>query len=524
MNKLFLFLLGTIFLSYSVPALALETSSQPRSPVSKSSTLEQEARQLYETGQLSEAIPLLQQAIARYRQQGQIPQQAIALRNLALIYQQQGRWQLSERAIAAAKESIFSLPEAEQPNLLAQILEVEGQIALSQAQLEAALDIWQQATNIYRQTGNITGLTQSKVYEAQALRALGFYARAMATLNDLRRQLNDNPNTIAKVKALNSLGDMLRRVGKYRESETVLAESLTIARQLNSTAVEADTLLALGNTIRLDRPAKALEYFQGAIATSPHLETQLQGKLNQFSLLINEAQPERAFTIIPEIEELLEQIPPGSTTIRGRIDLARNLLKSNSDRASDISNYLISALQEARELNLPSLEVAALGTLGTLYERHQRFSEARTLTEQALSITQRINSNDELYQWQWQLGRILKIQGARTEAIAAYTQAVNNLRSLRSDLAAIDSQVQFSFRDSVEPVYRELVALLLHPEATQAELEQAREAIESLQLAELDNFFRDACLDSEPVKIDDLDSEAAIIYTIILKYDIYFSN
>ncbi len=62
----------------------------------------------------------------------------------------------------------------------------------------------------------------------------------------------------------------------------------------------------------------------------------------------------------------------------------------------------------------------------------------------------------------------------------------------------------------MEPIYRELVALLLQPDATgeqqennsqsptpsQNNLKQARELIESLQLAQLENFFRAACLGS----------------------------
>ncbi|NJP20430.1 MAG: CHAT domain-containing protein [Hydrococcus sp. CRU_1_1] len=87
---------------------------------------------------------------------------------------------------------------------------------------------------------------------------------------------------------------------------------------------------------------------------------------------------------------------------------------------------------------------------------------------------------------------------------------------MRGDLVAISSQVQFSFRESVEPIYRELADLLLQPGASQTNLKQAREIIEALQLAQLDNFFRDACLDTKPVQIDQLDPSAAIVYTIIL--------
>jgi CHAT domain-containing protein len=72
----------------------------------------------------------------------------------------------------------------------------------------------------------------------------------------------------------------------------------------------------------------------------------------------------------------------------------------------------------------------------------------------------------------------------------------------------------------VEPVYRELVELLLQSpqgsEPSQQNLQQAREVIESLQLAELDNFFQEACLTTKPVQVDQINPQTAVIYPIIL--------
>lgn len=42
-------------------------------------------------------------------------------------------------------------------------------------------------------------------------------------------------------------------------------------------------------------------------------------------------------------------------------------------------------------------------------------------------------------------------------AIAAYTEAFTILQSLRTDLVMTSSQLRFSFRDTIEPFYRELV-------------------------------------------------------------------
>jgi CHAT domain-containing protein len=53
-------------------------------------------------------------------------------------------------------------------------------------------------------------------------------------------------------------------------------------------------------------------------------------------------------------------------------------------------------------------------------------------------------------------------------------------------------------------------------EVSQENLKQARDVIESLQLAELDNFFQEACLNAQSVDIDAIDRQTAVFYPIIL--------
>ncbi len=188
----------------------------------------------------------------------------------------------------------------------------------------------------------------------------------------------------------------------------------------------------------------------------------------------------------------------------------------------ELAQLLARAVRQAKELNDSRAESYALGQLGHLYEQTQQWSEALSLTNQALALAQGIRAADIAATWHWQQGRILKAQGDVTEAIASYDEAVNTLQSLRQDLVAVNPDVQFSFREQVEPVYRQLVELLLQevdslPEATrQQHLQRSREVIEALQLAELENFFREACLTYKPRPIDAIDSTAAVIYPILL--------
>jgi CHAT domain-containing protein len=181
-----------------------------------------------------------------------------------------------------------------------------------------------------------------------------------------------------------------------------------------------------------------------------------------------------------------------------------------------IADILSLAVTTARQLDDPKAEAYALGQLGTLYEENQQWQEALTLTQQALLIADRLNASEIAWKWQVQLGRLLQRQGEADGAIVAYTEAVHTLSRLRQDLAAMNPDLQFSFRDKVEPVYRELVGLLLQS-PTQPHLIQARETMEALNLAELDNFFREACLTAKSVEVDRIDPKAAAIYPMMIR-------
>jgi CHAT domain-containing protein len=480
--------------------------------------LEQQAQQLYDKDRLTEAIPLLQQAINDYKTQDNLIKEANATRNLALIYQNLGNWQKANETIANAIAILSQITDSTNRNqLFAQALDVKGQIQLFLGQSETALETWKKAANLYQKLGDLTRYTKSQIYQATALQSLGLYAQAIKKLNQIQQQLEKEPDTLIKSKALLNLGDLLRRISRYEDSQLALGKSLKIAESLEEKQAIADTLLSLGNTSRLQQNEKeAIEYYDRAIYLSPLPDTKLLGQLERLNLLITQKEESQVNNLVLEIEHLLAQFPPSQTAIDGRINLARNLMKISGYNSSNIVQLLTTAIQQAQILGNKSSEANAIGNLGTLYERRKRYDEAQQLTEKALVISQEIRATDLAYQWQWQLGRILKEKGDRKGAIAAYSTAIKTLQSLRGDLVAISSQLQFSFRETVEPVYREFTGLLLQSGASQDNIKQAREVIEALQLAELDNFFRDACLDAKPVQIDQLDPSAAIVYTIIL--------
>ena len=528
----------------SPPVFAhLSTESPVTQGIVATSQLLQQGRDYYEDGQFAAALKVWQQAAQAYQSQDDRLNQAMVLSNLTLANQELGQWSDATKAIASSLELLQSVPDTpDRRRILAQALNTQGSLQLAQGKTEEALTSLQQATQAYKQVGDEAGVIRSLLNQAQALRVMGLYRRALTTLTEVNQTLQGQPDSPLKAAGLRQLGNALRLVGNLNESQEALQQSLAIAEKLPSPPDISAALLSLGNTLRLQQNTDdALKFYQKAAEITGSPTTRIQAQVNQLSLIVDGGVKSSLWSLaqplLPQIQAQLADLPPSRIAVSARINFAQSLLKmeeagrKREDKTSDspvplgpsrfqeIAQIQATAIQQAKSLGDPRSQAYALGSLGGLYEKAGQLSEAQELTQQALVLAQANNAPDIAYRWEWQLGRLLNAQGEEKGAIAAYTEAVNTLQSLRSDLVAINSDVQFSFREGVEPVYREFVALLLKADGSQTSserLERARKVIESLQVAELDNFFRAACLNAKPVQIDAIDQKAAVIYPIIL--------
>lgn len=485
----------------------------------------QRGRQAYERGQLQEAISLLQTASEEFARRGDRLNQAAALRYLALVYGDLGDRSAADTAIATSLSLVAGNSSADGQLARGRSLEVQGRLALQRGQAESALTHWQQAEQHYQQGGDRAGVIRSQINQAQALQALGLYRRALISLTQTSQALQNQPDSLTKAVGLRSLGDTLRLTGNLEQSRQVLQTSLEIAQRLNRPDAIWDAQFSLGNTARAQGQREAAQaYYQQVAAAATPLQ-RVQAQVNQVALWADQNQWGEIAALLPQLQSQLNQLPPSHAALYARVNLAASLIQKVGQQtpvapSTEAARLLATAVQQAREMGDRRVESHSLGLLGALYEQNRQPDAALRLTHQALTLAQAIAAPDISYRHQWQLGRLLKASGDRSAAISAYSEAITTLKSLRNDLVAINPEVQFSFREGVEPVYRQFVSLLLQPtqgtEPGLESLEQARQVIESLQLAELDNFFREACLNSHPVNIDQVDQQAAVFYPIIL--------
>jgi CHAT domain-containing protein/tetratricopeptide (TPR) repeat protein len=563
-------------------------------------TVEQQAKNLYEAERFSEASQLLEQALQSYQKTGDIIGQAVVLSNLALSYQQLGTWEKANQAIAQAFTLLKQAPQntPSRSGVWAQALDVLGSLQLAAGKADKAVESWEQSAKLYTQLGDSTRATRSRINQAQALQALGLYRQAIFTLNNVEIDLQSQPDSRRKAENLRSLGDALRGIGsldcnqeKSQQSPNcarkVLEQSLDIATQVRSQPAITAANLSLGNVawaesqIARDRgedtPAncnevnrkieEAFRFYQQAMAQSV-APIQTQAQLNRLRLLVELGRSSEAQALYPQVQQQIDNLPPGRSQIYARVNLAISLRKLStnpkngtltSSRTQEIDRILTVARQQAERLGDVRSQALVLEEEGQLYEQTHQLPPAQNLTRQALNLSQSINASEISYRAAWQLGRILKAQAKENEkqgnilqageyhedAIAAYTEAYDTLKSVRGDLIAASSDIQFSFRESVEPVYRELVDLLLQPSFReivptqekqeslkqsqekqknhkQEKLKKAREVLEALQVAELQNYFQQACedikleLDRVVDRGEQQGEKAAVIYPIIL--------
>lgn len=491
--------------------------------------LAHEALELYQSGQFLMALRVWQQASVNYGAIGDRLNQALTLSNGALAHQQLGQTEQAKSAIFQSLRLVENV-ETKPKNLqiVAQILSNQGTWQLATGQAQQALIAMQKAAALYDAAGDRAGKTQSLLSSAGAMQSLGLYRRAVTVLDEIAQNLHSSPDSPTKAVALLRLGNALRGVGDLSRSRQTLEQSLKLSNSFGLRDQIEVALISLGNVARSQSDTKAAWQFYQQAARSRDKQTAIGAKINSLSLLIEIKSFNAAATLAQQIATEIKDLPPMRATIYAAINFAQSLKKlrevSTTTEIPDqleIAQLLVNSARQAKSIEDPIAEAYALGSLGGLYESSEQWAEAQKSTEQALALAAASSAPDVNYRFSWQLGRILKAQGDTNGAIASYTRSTKALKILRNDIVAVSPSLQFDFRDEVEPVYRELAGLLLlSKQPSQQNLIQARDALEALQVAELNNFFRTACLETKPIQVDEvidrLDPTAAVVYPIIL--------
>ncbi|OKH30667.1 hypothetical protein NIES2119_30560 [[Phormidium ambiguum] IAM M-71] len=490
-------------------------------------------------------------------------------------------------AIAQWEAAKTALQKTNNPEKKAIVLENLARAYQQIGQIETAINYWGETIATYRQIEDKKQVGRMLVEQAQAYTNLGQNQRAIAILcNSSTRKTtctNDSALQITKeakdsqgyAAALGSLGNAYRLRGDYEKAIKYLEESLYLANQTGNNIYSATSLNNLANVysnlalvnyrradlaetrgdeaegtefrkIATDYDTKALENLQKSIqitGSQGDVQNQIRGLINLISVHYRMKDVSSAEGIWQRAIALFHQLPNSRDKVYAAIDLA-NLVQPTTlsaetysevqclnpklqPKAQELLQQAIAISQSLKDLRSESF---ALGKLGHIYECRQEYEKALELTQKARwAADQNLRAKDSLYLWEWQTGRILKAQNKQSEAIKAYGQAVSTLEAIRQDILASNRDLQFDFRDTINPIYRELAQLNLEqatlpsiePDKRNKTLNDALITIDSLKLAELQNYFGNDCaiapLNPQRVDLAAINQSTAVFSSIILR-------
>lgn len=421
-----------------------------------------------------------------------------------------------------------------------------GEVFSRKGDFEQAILAWNKALSLLNPNTESGIYLDTVIHLADAYQSVGYHLKGLTTLRKALPIAEKNNDGRRSALFFSTLADIHLALGNENQAIEYTQKSLDEARSAKDPRTLATVLINAGNTLVV------IDDYEGAMAAySESLDiiedTLKNGSDLKIKVLTNSVYASffsqsyddtiaLANYALTEIEKTENTHDKAGSLITLSLVIQR-IANSFPEPDKDLTRLTWAALNKAREtaegLNDLRMLSYACGYMGELYESEGRYSEALKLTRRAIFFAQQGDFSDILYLWQWQAGSHFKAQGKKDKAARAYQQAVSTLNPIRHELFSGYRRKQDTFNKKIRPVYLELAGLYLEQAeairsqetgkkkqaAYEEKLKAARDTMELLKTAELEDFFEDECvtaLRAKSLTLDRTPPGAAIIYPIIL--------
>ena len=377
---------------------------------------------------------------------------------------------------------------------------VDWRNAAQHCQLErkhaSAAFAWFNLASIYDETGDTAQLIQSAEKAMQ------------------QAQLSHNNELIYTVGG--KLGASYLQSGQLDKAGEQLSEALKLALEAKDKHITAALYNDLGNLHQMREDWEQAQSFFGKSITlaSEQQLTQLRyrAEINMAYVAAHVKNMPKALTLIRSVLQYYTSQPASEESVVGILRAARVWQKlGTTEQKDEVNTALIAAVNHAKKLDDKPLYAQALAKLGEFEFNNNRYNEALDYLRQAIFIGQSNHVNAAYQtQWHWLSGKIFNALEDQHAALSAYRQAV--WASKRSGNTVSTTQLYFEYANLLFKIDTSSTT------NDNTRLIEAREAIEELRIAELKNYFQDACVSEaqRTVKIDNvLGSGEALFYSIL---------
>ena len=541
-------------------------AAQSSVPIAQAEHFVQQGVEAYQEGYYNIAITHWESALAAYSDDSYKTEQAITQTNLAKVYQNLGQFSLALTRLNEAATNYRDLHKTDQV----------GRIQIEQAQIYTQLGQFRHAIALLclpPERENFQLNTESEIFDrlTQQCENDGAYPITWKAGDEL-----------GQIAALGSLGEAYNLKGDNEEAITVLKEVKQRIKndypKLNT--YYASTLNSLGTAyargakiseqraktdIRLSRkqPAKTFEQRRAEqldsafenLDAARELSRENNDVVSETRIQLNLLQLHHTMantSLIEETQQRLNELLGSSSFPKSR-DLAFGLIALansykhiptdpldcyRSDHISLAKTWLERAEGVSSDIGDSRALSFAEGYLGHVHQCLGDESQALKLFQKAQWDASATNAADSEYLWHWLEGNLYESQGKLNLALETYDRAIHSLETIRVDILTATKDLQFDFRDAVEPLYRNTIKLQLQlvshsesisPKQTVRDVESSvslntpegvLKTVDALKLAQLQNYFGDDCQltpiqEKEVIEVQDEDNPTATISSIV---------
>jgi tetratricopeptide (TPR) repeat protein len=347
-------------------------------------------------GQHDQALKMYKESLEIQREAGDENNQALCLNNIGNTYLSRGQY---DDALTYLQQALQLREKLKVPGDIAETVHNLAETNAKMGQYDQALSQYLRALDLHRGAGD----KRTAATDSYGLGTLyGHQGRYGAALNSEQealkafRELQERSPTMADI--LSGYGGALAEVGRWEEAQKTLDEALSLARELKSQPVVAQTLNFQGDSAFYRGDFKSAQAFYGqALQAASRTKDRTQ-------------------------------------VLASKIGLAKVAMREG--RSREAISTLNTLAQEAGSLGPKYLSVECSVDLGEALVNNKDYSRARQEIEPALGKAEKLGLRTLLAKDHYLLATALRATGNGTEATPHYREALRLLDEIRKEAGA----------------------------------------------------------------------------------------
>jgi serine/threonine protein kinase/tetratricopeptide (TPR) repeat protein len=349
-----------------------------------------------ERGQHDQAVKMYRESLEIQRDAGDESNQALCLNNIGNTYLSKGQ---HDDALTYLQQALQLREKLKVPGDIAETVHNLAETNVKLGQYDQALSQYLRALDLHRSAGD----KRTAAIDSYGLGTLyGHQGRYGAALNSEQeafktfRELQERSPTMADI--LSGYGGALAEAGRWDEAQKTLDEALSLARELKSQPLVAQTLNFQGDSAFYRGDFKSAQAFYGEAL--------------------------QAASRTKDLDKVLAS----------KIGLAKVAIQEGRSREA-VSSFK-SLAQEADSLGLKYLSVECSLDLGEALVNNKDYSRARQELEPLLGKAEKLGLRTLLAKDHYLLATALRATGNGTEATPHYREALRLLDEIRKEAGA----------------------------------------------------------------------------------------